>query len=111
MDIYKDKMLKILLQTLPPSLKEENIADIPNPEANKERKSKKRKKRCALDGCKRKLKLTDMKCRCNSIYCSRHRLPEKHQCSWNPKSESEMESYKHLAGLNNIILFSKMERI
>ena len=74
-------------------------------------KKKKKKKRCALKTCKHKLKLTDMKCRCNLIYCSHHRYPEMHKCSWNPKSETELEKYKQAAGLNQIVLFSKMERI
>ena len=75
------------------------------------KEKKKKKKRCAFDGCKRKLKLTDMKCRCDSIFCAIHRYPEAHQCSWDPKSETELEKYKQAAGLDQIIVFSKMERI
>ena len=52
-----------------------------------------------------------MKCRCDSIFCAIHRYPEKHQCSWDPKSETELEKYKQAAGLDQIIVFSKMERI
>lgn len=74
-------------------------------------KKKKKTNRCALEECKCKLKLTDMKCRCNLIYCSRHRYPETHDCSWDPKSKTELEKYKQQSGLDKIILLAKMERI
>ena len=45
-------------------------------------KCKKRKSnRCCFNGCKKKLKLTDMECRCKKLYCSKHRLPHIHNCS------------------------------
>ena len=40
---------------------------------------KPKKKRCPI--CKKKLKLTDMECRCGNIYCLEHRLPEAHCCT------------------------------
>ena len=70
-----------------------------------------KKKRCALDGCKKKLKLTDMNCKCKNRFCSIHRLPETHNCSWDPKSKNEMSIYKEKSGLNEVSAFSKMERI
>jgi predicted nucleic acid binding AN1-type Zn finger protein len=73
--------------------------------------SKKKKKRCPLDGCRKKLKLTDMDCKCKNRFCSLHRLPETHNCSWNPKNENEMSIYKEKSGLNQICGFAKMERI
>ena len=77
----------------------------------KKKKKKKKKKRCAIEGCRCRLKLTDMKCRCDSIFCAIHRYPEIHQCSWNPKSESELSKYKQAAGLDCAIVVAKMERI
>ena len=75
------------------------------------RPSKKKKDRCAFEGCRKKLKLTDMDCKCKNRFCSLHRLPETHNCSWNPKSENEMNIYKEKSGLNQVSTFAKMERI
>ena len=50
-------------------------------------KSKKTKKpRCNHPECKKKLKLTDMPCRCKLSFCSKHRLPEQHNCRYNFKN-------------------------
>ena len=46
------------------------------------------KKRCFYHLCNRKLGLTDISCRCHHIYCSKHRLPETHACTYNYKNES-----------------------
>ena len=42
----------------------------------------KRKKRCAFKGCKKKLKLTSVECRCKQKFCSAHFHYEKHNCSF-----------------------------
>lgn len=44
-------------------------------------KTKKKTPRCHLDECKKKLKLTDMKCSCGHIFCSKHRSKPHHNCS------------------------------
>ena len=48
-------------------------------------KNKKKKSKCSYKNgknkCKKKLKLTDMSCRCGKRFCSTHRLPENHNCS------------------------------
>jgi len=38
--------------------------------------------RCNVVDCRKKLKLTDMECRCDKRFCSAHRLPETHKCSF-----------------------------
>ena len=52
-----------------------------------ENKPKKKKCRCPYKNgktkCKKKLKLTDMACRCGKRFCNLHRLPENHNCSIN----------------------------
>ena len=48
----------------------------------KTKKKKKSKKRCWMDGCRTKLKLTDMKCKCGHTYCSKHRMMEHHCCTY-----------------------------
>jgi len=47
-------------------------------------KQKKKKKRCII--CKKKLILTDQKCRCGIVFCPKHRLPEQHNCSFDFKA-------------------------
>ena len=39
--------------------------------------------RCSSEDCNKKLKLTDMECRCKKRYCLKHRLPETHNCDFN----------------------------
>lgn len=40
---------------------------------------------CNFQDCKKKIKLTDFYCKCNKIFCTIHRLPEYHDCSYNYK--------------------------
>ena len=75
------------------------------------KKKTKKKNRCAHIKCNGKLKLSDMKCRCHKIYCSKHRLPETHLCSWNPKDPAEIKQYIKTSGLDQQIRFTKLEYI
>ena len=62
-----------------------NTQEIKEPIVNNETKKIKKKKksnRCSFDGCKKKLKLSDMKCRCGNTYCNKHRMMEQHSCSY-----------------------------
>jgi predicted nucleic acid binding AN1-type Zn finger protein len=61
-------------------------------------KKKKVVKRCSFETCKRKLKLTDMGCRCKNRYCQQHRLPESHFCEFNFKNETA-EAFMKRVGL------------
>ena len=46
-------------------------------------------KRCAVDGCRKKLTIMDYDCdKCKSRYCGSHRLPELHTCSHDYRGES-----------------------
>lgn len=93
----------------PTRLKEHNFSKIPK---KKEKKKKdKKKKRCSMSGCNKKLKLSDMNCKCKKRFCSLHRLPETHECSWNHKSNEEMMIYKNKSGLNQDAKFKKFEQI
>ena len=72
-------------------------AFITDPQVNNIHKKKKKKiKRCALKECRKKLFLTDTPCRCKQIYCSLHRLPEMHTCSYNFKNETEASFMKRV---------------
>lgn len=42
---------------------------------------------CNFDGCNKKLKLTDMYCKCEKIFCKIHKFPEDHKCDFNYNSE------------------------
>ena len=48
-------------------------------------------KKCNMDGCKNKLSLIDLslECKCKYIYCTKHRLPESHECTFDHKSNDK----------------------
>ena len=64
----------------------------------KEKKAKKTKKRKKCIICNKKLLLTDHKCRCGIIFCSNHRLPEQHDCTYNFKQEKMDQNKCGLGG-------------
>ncbi|XP_063722547.1 AN1-type zinc finger protein 6-like isoform X2 [Symsagittifera roscoffensis] len=49
--------------------------------------NKSSKPRCKV--CKKKLGLTDMSCRCGGLYCSMHRYPDDHACSFDYRTEGQ----------------------
>ena len=55
-----------------------------------------KRKRCYFETCKKKLTLTNSVCRCKQRYCSLHRLPESHDCSYNFKNESNKAFMKRV---------------
>ena len=57
---------------------------------------KKSKKRCNLKCCKKKLKLSDLECRCGYRFCSKHRLPELHFCTQNLKEKNREKYLKNV---------------
>ena len=88
MDIHKQPLQKVLINNIKKINKSIVIED--NNESttrkisdNPKKKKKIKSKRCDFDGCRRKLKLTDMECRCSYIFCTFHRLPEQHECGYN----------------------------
>jgi len=118
MDLHKIQNKKDFIFTKP-TIIEQDLSNMANnnltPISIKKKKGTKKKKskknRCFLDGCGKKLKLTDMACRCQNRYCQKHRLPESHTCSWNPRSADEMQQYVKAACLDKSIRFSKLEYI
>ena len=79
-------------------------------EEKKEKKiHKKSKKRCNLVGCKKKLKLTDLKCNCDLRFCSKHRLPELHFCTQNLKEKNRQKYLKRVQlGGGEVIQLNKI---
>ncbi len=49
---------------------------------SKKPKKENKSKTCNFEGCRKKLKITDMGCRCNHLFCTLHRLPEQHKCEY-----------------------------
>jgi len=47
----------------------------------------KKKLRCHVSECKKKLGLLGFDCKCGHIYCSKHRHAETHSCKYDHKSE------------------------
>jgi len=65
-----------------PTLLETNSNNNNNNEAKKNLHN-----RCNYINCSKKLKISDLKCKCDSLFCSAHRLPESHDCSFNYKND------------------------
>jgi len=51
-----------------------------------ETQKEKEQRRCGASGCKKKLALTDFPCKCSTKFCSAHRLPEEHSCTFDFKA-------------------------
>lgn len=68
---------------------------------------KKKLKRCSYIGCKKKLKLTDVTCKCSFTFCMLHRLPESHKCTYDYVAEGK----KHLENQLTKVSHVKIEKI
>ncbi len=73
------------------NIKEKNNNDISNNDTPKTSPQKKQKLEIIIDKsycakCNKKLKLTDIKCRCNKYFCSTHRYSDTHDCSFDYKN-------------------------
>ena len=53
-------------------------------------------KRCNAPDCKRKLMLTDFDCKCAIRFCSQHRMPETHGCTFNFRAAADVTLTKQL---------------
>ena len=77
-----------------------------NKEITKEKKKKKKKKpKCSF--CKKKI-LMEYKCKCDKIFCLKHRNPNKHECKFN-----FVEFYKKNSDIavNGNAQFSKIDKL
>ena len=43
--------------------------------------------RCQADGCRKKLGLVPIQCKCKGYYCAGHRADAEHQCSYDYRAE------------------------
>ncbi len=58
-----------------------------------------RQRKCAL--CQKKVGILGVLCRCNLVFCNRHRLPESHKCSFDFKTAGKNQLSKDLVKLQN----------
>ena len=55
-----------------------------------------RPKKCCMEGCKKKLMLSDYPCKCSQMFCSAHRFPETHSCSFDFRKAATDELKKRM---------------
>ena len=67
-----------------------------------------RPKKCCLEVCKKKLFLSDFQCKCTKIYCSAHRAPEVHSCTFDFKKLGNDELTKRIG---SAVVGNKVDRI
>ena len=58
--------------------------------------------RCAYEKCNKKLNLVPYTCRCEKMFCSKHRLPETHNCNYDYKNKG-----KEILKKNNPLIINK----
>jgi predicted nucleic acid binding AN1-type Zn finger protein len=99
----------------------ENIIDIPskltndlnatmslkNEIINEKSVKQKSKNRCNYDTCKTKLNLIPFECRCSMNFCTEHRLPENHKCSFDYKTLGKSQIEKN----NQKVIAEKIQKI
>ncbi|KAK4803741.1 hypothetical protein SAY86_003558 [Trapa natans] len=61
--------------------------------------------RCS--GCRRKVGLTDFRCRCGELFCADHRYSDRHDCSYDYKSSGR----ETIARENPVVKAAKIIRI
>jgi len=67
----------------------------------------KSKNRCNYSTCKIKLGLIPFECRCSMNFCTEHRLPESHQCSFDYKTFGKLLIEKN----NQKVIGEKIHKI
>ena len=65
------------------------------------------KTRCLYNGCKTKLGLTAITCKCGIKFCSGHRLAEDHNCTF----DYRMDALKQLSSINVKVVGQKIDYI
>lgn len=68
---------------------------------------KKKRTRCCVESCKRKVGLTGFDCRCGGLYCWEHRYSDKHDCKFDYKEHGQDQIRKN----NPIVVGEKIQKI
>ena len=53
--------------------------------------------KCSHKDCKKKISLVDFPCKCCAVYCSAHRAPETHACSFDYKGEQKKNLLQYMS--------------
>lgn len=73
---------------------------VKNEDKSKCNNPKKRKKsknpRCCAEGCRKKLGLIPFKCKCGLSFCSLHRMPGDHKCTFDWQEDGKLKLHKDL---------------
>ena len=58
-----------------------------------QKEEQKQKPVCAMDGCKRKLKLVEVTtvCKCSKVFCGKHRHAEDHSCDFDYQGKGQRD--------------------
>lgn len=68
---------------------------------------KKKRTRCCVESCKRKVGLTGFDCRCGGLYCWEHRYSDKHECKFDYKELGQDQIRKN----NPVVVGEKIQKI
>lgn len=63
--------------------------------------------RCCMEGCKKKLVITDFPCKCEKIHCALHRASELHHCAYDYKTVAKEQLTKAMP----IVIAKKLDMI
>lgn len=74
----------------PEKMEQENEKEEPK----EEKPVQENKERCWF--CKRKCGINGIECKCGYVYCSKHRLPESHECQFDHKELAKKNNTKKL---------------
>lgn len=64
--------------------------------------------RCQKEGCKKKLTLASVSCKCKKFYCSMHRPDTDHGCTFDYKAEHKENLNRYLS---TPVISKKLEAI
>ena len=70
-------------------------------------KAGKKRKCCAVKGCKKKITLLSFTCKCEKVFCTEHRMPEEHQCTFDWQEHGK----SIIAAKNPLVINSKITEI
>jgi predicted nucleic acid binding AN1-type Zn finger protein len=79
--------------------------EAPTPMVSDGTPKKKKKKRCNV--CNAKVGMLGFSCRCEGLFCTKHRFPDDHTCSFDHKTFDRA----HLAAANEKIEAEKLNRL
>ena len=68
-----------------------NITVLPDSNNSNNSNNSENSKNCNFNECNRRIKITDLKCRCNKYFCSRHSFPEDHKCDYDYKEPNKKQ--------------------